>query len=137
MRNYPHICYRYFRYSALGTVICEKPRADRIIGNSNDCYFDGSEAYDSVIYNGSLSVTINENPCVNWLSRSGKICDDYACQNHNYCRKFPKIEGHWCYVDYSKNIDGWENCEVPVCSLYDTGIYQRWVLKIVFHNFEC
>ena len=75
-----------------------------------------TDSFPGTYYDGKLSRTKFGHKCLNWLERGGSTCSEFECGNHNHCRHFPGIEGHWCYVSFSDNWEGWENCEVPLCS---------------------
>jgi len=100
----------------MGTALCQRPRLDRIIPGSNDqsCWHPGSEKYDPVVYKGNMNTTISGNPCLPWPRH--KICDNYKCDNHNYCRKYPGYSGYWCYKEMtSKDLSNFEICSIPKC----------------------
>ena len=35
--------------------------------------------------------------------------------NHTFVFSHDLSQGHWCYVNFSDNWRGWENCDVPLC----------------------
>ena len=96
-------------------ALCELHRRDRLIGNPNICWHPENVQFVEVTYTGTLSHTINGYDCINWLERNEKTCNKYTCRDNNFCRKFPNIEGHWCYVDKLIISKGWDSCDVPKC----------------------
>ena len=52
-------------------ALCERPRTDRIAGDSTQCFQPGSVSLDEVLYNGDTSITEHGKNCVNWLKVTG------------------------------------------------------------------
>ena len=64
-----------------------------ISDTSNDCYLPQTESFAGKYYEGTLARTVSGSKCLNWLDRQGSTCSEFECENHNYCRHFPGMEG--------------------------------------------
>ena len=85
-------------------------------------------------YVGNLRVAKNGRPCTNWTAyteayksigpgftnpiQNRFFPDGSVSRAHNYCRNPDRDKrGPWCFTGNSGNIDEYDFCDVPQCSL--------------------
>ena len=73
---------------------------------------------DGTSYTGQANTTVSGQTCKVWSNTSRPETGD-----HNYCRNpsgFPPLPKVWCYT--TNDSVRWEECGLPLCLTYATGI---------------